>query len=64
MKQRQKISKDNTDEHFKLSGSTKKEKWQKDYDDKIGKKNSHIKNRSGIEIQPIYGPSDWNSKDT
>ena len=29
MKQRQKISKDNTDEHFKLSGLTKKRKMAK-----------------------------------
>ena len=63
MRQKQKIYESDTDTQLELPGfELKREKWQESYNAQIGKKNSHIKNRSGIEIQPMYGPLDWNSK--
>lgn len=34
--------------------------WQKEYANQVGKDKA-IKNRSGIPIQPVYGPADWSS---
>ena len=37
------------------------ERWHKDYQSQIGQ-DRIVKNRSGIQVRPLYTPADWNGE--